>query len=150
MTSDGISKEDWDVVQDYAMQIANAGLASNDKTPERIVQKLLDYLDSLETKYGKLPSILATRADYISDIKLRVRLLEEAYELSKDSNDKGNLMLIASSLSQLFVEKLEDASSGEKWLVLFADALGEKWDDFEYLELQELAAKVEKLKLRGQ
>lgn len=149
MTSDGISTEDWNVVQDYAASIANAACADDAATSDKITEKLLRYLECLEAQYGKLPSILATRADYVNDLSQRVRLLEQAYEYAKQSTDRENLTLTASSLAQIYVEEAVNVSAAQKWLALLADALGNKWDDLEHQEFQKLTAQVESLKQRG-
>lgn len=149
MTSDGINTEDWEVVQDYAAKIANAACADDAKTSDIITEKLLRYLECLEAKYGKLPSILATRADYVNDLTQRVKLLEQSYELAKQSDDRENLTLTASSLAQLYVEEAVDVSAAQKWLALLADALESKWDDLEYQEFQKLTTQVESLNRRG-
>jgi hypothetical protein len=62
-TSDGMSGEDWDLVHELALEIANA----EDGSPEEELSRnrLLRYLDELEERYGRRPSILATRADYV-------------------------------------------------------------------------------------
>jgi hypothetical protein len=146
MTSDGISTEDWEVVQDYASKIANAACADDERTSDFVTEKLLRYLECLEAKYGKLPGILATRADYTSDLSQRLKLLQEAYDLARQSNDKENLTLTASSLARLFVDEVGDATSAEKWLASLADALGDKWDDLEHQEFQTLSGQVERLK----
>jgi hypothetical protein len=148
MTSDGISTEDWEVVQDYAAKIANAACADDEAASDVFTEKLSRYLECLEVKYGKRASILATRADYTTDLSQRLHLLQEAYELARQSNDKKNLTLTASSLAQLFAEEVADVSSADKWLAALADALGEKWDDLEYQEFQKLSAQVERLKQR--
>ena len=72
MTSDGISDADWDVVHALAVEIVNA---SESEAAVRTTAALLCHLDTLEQKYGALPSILATRADYVEDAGERLRLL---------------------------------------------------------------------------
>lgn len=73
-TSDGISSEDWDKVHELAVEIVNAG----DAQSEVHRSQLLIYLDQLEKKYGELPSILATRADYVAELKHKEALLKRA------------------------------------------------------------------------
>ena len=148
MTTDGISTEDWEVVQDYAAKIANAVCADDSVTSDALTEQLLCYLDCMETKYGKLPSIIATRADYTTDLIERVQLLEHAYELAKQLNDRSNMALTASSLAQLFVEETVDVPSAGRWLASLAESLGEKWDDLEHKEFQRLTAELENLKQR--
>ena len=114
MTTDGISTEDWEVVKDFAAKIANAVCAEDNANSQRLTEDLLRYLERLETKYGRLPSIIATKADYTTELNQRVQLLKQAYALAKQSNDKVNMTLTASSLAQLFVEETLDlkTSSG--------------------------------------
>jgi hypothetical protein len=68
MTSDGITRSDWDTVGDYAARIANAVCSQPEQMAgaRALTRDLLDYLDCLERSYGRLPSMLATRADYVS------------------------------------------------------------------------------------
>jgi len=146
MTSDGISTEDWEVVQDYAAKIANAACADDHASSDELTGKLLRYLECLEVKCGKRASILATRADYESDLRQQVSLLEQAHEMARQSEDRANLTFTASSLAQLYIEESVDIPAAQKWLALLADALGNKWDDLEYQEFRELTDQVEKLK----
>jgi hypothetical protein len=76
----------------------------------------LDYLYSLEEKYGELPSILATRADYTNDLSLKKRLLARAYGLAMARGDDRNALYIAHSLAELSIEEFRDAKEGCKWL----------------------------------
>ena len=62
-TSDGISSQDWDVIHELAVEIVNAP----DNEKPAYSKKLVDYLETLERNYGPLPSILATRADYLPE-----------------------------------------------------------------------------------
>src|SRR5262245_6166149 len=95
MTSDGISTEDWEVVRDYAAKIANAVCAEDEPTSDILTEKLLRYLECLIIKYGTRASILATKADYAKDTGQRQHLLERAYEIARQSDDKPNLTLAA-------------------------------------------------------
>ena len=76
--SDEIKTEDWDKVHELALLIANASLREegNEKESAVVVSHglalLLPYLDELTLKYGALPSILATRADYIDNMEKRI------------------------------------------------------------------------------
>jgi hypothetical protein len=149
MTSDGISTEDWEVVKDFAAKIATAACADDNAKSQRLTEDLLRYLERLETKYGKRPSIIATKADYTTDLNQRVQLLKQAYALAKQSDDKVNMTLTASSLAQLFVEEALDVPSAESWLALLSDALGDSWDDLEHQELLRLQRELENLKRRA-
>ena len=138
MTSDGISKEDWDEVIDLSAKIANASSAEDEVLGQLLTTRLLRVLDSLERKYGRCPGILATRADRVDDSRDKIALFEEAWRIANHGEDRFNLVLIASSLAELHIEELNDTSSGARWLARLEEALENHWDDGEYQELQRL------------
>ncbi len=95
-TSDGISAKDWDVVHDLAVDVVNAP----DQDRPSLRRRLLEDLDRLEVTYGALPSILATRADYLDDEDpRREELLLQAYALAESRHDTMNLLDVAHSLA---------------------------------------------------
>jgi len=112
-TSDGISSEDWDKVHELSLKIVNAEAESEENI---YTNQLLQCLDELEAKYGVLPSILATRADYVLDTNEQASLLRQAYALAEASRDIFNLKEIAHSLAELYIEDLQDPSEGEAWI----------------------------------
>ncbi len=121
-TSDGISSEDWDLLHELALEVVNAEPGAEEDLCRR---RLLDYLDGLESKYGPLPSILATRADYlVDDIPGRLALFSRAYALAAEAGDARNQLHIASSLAVIYIEELEDAAEGSKWLARAKAHLG--------------------------
>ena len=111
-TPDGISAEDWERVHELAVEIVNA----DEDESEGYRSRLLDYLYTLEEKYGELPSILATRADYTNDLRLKERLLARAYGLAMARGDDRNALYIAHSLAELSIEEFRDAKEGHRWL----------------------------------
>lgn len=119
-TSDGISGEDWDRVHDLSLKIVNAEAESEENI---YTNQLLQYLDKLEGEYGPLPSILATRADYVSDTKEQSALLRQAYALAEASSDIANLKEIAHSLAELYIEDLRDPAEGQTWIKRLRDHL---------------------------
>jgi hypothetical protein len=112
-TSDGISADDWEIVRDLAVDIVNAG---TDGGRASALSKLLIFLDALEQRYGALPSILATRADFIDDATARESLLNDAYSLARLQNDKTNALHISHSLATFYIEDLHDLAKGKEWL----------------------------------
>jgi hypothetical protein len=121
-TSDGISSEDWDLLRELAVEVVNAEPGEDEELCRR---RLLDYLDGLESKYGPLPSILATRADYlVDDVPGRVTLLSRAYALAAEAGDARNQLHIASSLAAIYIEEVENAAEGGKWLARAKEHLG--------------------------
>ncbi|RYD43057.1 MAG: hypothetical protein EOP85_10580, partial [Verrucomicrobiaceae bacterium] len=85
MTPDGISTTDWERVEAAAYQIVNAIMMDDDVLCEHRTVLLFQILDELEGQYGRLPSILATRADFSDDPLEAIPLLEEALALSTDA-----------------------------------------------------------------
>jgi hypothetical protein len=111
-TSDGISQQDWDLVHELAVDVVNA--ADDDRDQHR--HHLLQYLDELEVRYGPRPSILATRADYLDDNDpLREELLRNAHALAESIGDERNLLYVAESLVELYLEKKQLAQA-DTWL----------------------------------
>jgi hypothetical protein len=115
-TPDGISDADWEVVRDLAADVVNN--SEDEPTAAGLRQRLLYHLASFEAKYGVLPSILATRADYIAedDLEGRLALLLRAHSLAATRGDYRNLLYTASSLASLYLETLRDAQRGREWL----------------------------------
>jgi hypothetical protein len=111
-TPDGIETQDWDVVHTLAVEIVNA------REPQRgeYKEQLLIFLRELEKKYGSLPSILATRADYLdSGDPAREELLLRAHVTAAGAGDVANMVYSAQSLVELFLEwrRLPEA---DRWL----------------------------------
>jgi len=134
-TSDGISGEDWDMVHELSLKIVNAEAESEENI---YTSQLLQYLDELEAKYGALPSILATRADYVSDTNEQAALLRQAYALAEAFNDSANLREIAHSLAELYVEDLQDPSEGQVWINRLSDHISSSPDRTLSAELERL------------
>lgn len=119
-TSDGISTEDWNAVHELVLNIANAEAEAEENI---FTNQLLQLLNELEGRYGILPSILATRADYVSDINEQAMLFRQAHALAEASNDIKNLKLISHSLAELYIKDLEDRSEGQTWIKRLSDHL---------------------------
>jgi len=134
-TSDGISGEDWDVVHDLSLKIVNAEAESEENI---YTNQLLQYLDELESKYGSLPSILATRADYVSDTNEQSALLRQAYALAEASQDITNLKEIAHSLAELYIDDLQNPSEGHVWIRRLSDHLSSSPDRTLFADLERL------------
>jgi hypothetical protein len=144
-TSDGIGSAEWDVVHELAVKIVNAP----DVEKSRDRQQLLAYLAELEGKYGPLPSILATRADYIdTDDPARQALLLRAHATANARGDTAYLLSSAQSLAELFLEKgrLREA---DQWLTQMREHLNQfAHSDTDYSVYEELRAEYRKLAIR--
>jgi hypothetical protein len=142
-TPDGISTNDWEGVHRLAVDIANACLDEDDEQVEECRDRLLGWLDRLEEKYGELPSVLATRADYIDDARAQERLLTRAYELAEARGDELNGREIAHPLAALYVEDLGDPVEGRLWLKRFRQRLLRSDDAWHAEEHERLRAALQ-------
>ena len=141
-TPDGIARVDWDRVHQLAVDIVNASSADDVNTVAQATRQLHAVLDELEARYGRLPSILATRADYLDDPGQQERALLEAYRQAEARHDDRNLMWVASSLAALYVEGKRDYVQGQHWLDALARHLRVVPDDWESKEHERLRALV--------
>jgi hypothetical protein len=142
MTPDGISKADWDRVRELAVDLLDAGDEDSESRA-----RLLEYLDQLEVKYGLLPSILATRADFVEDPRDAVPLLHAAYELAESRADRVNALYIAHSLAFAYINQHRDPINGGRWLGVLADALtraGGESDIRDYEELEQALGQLQR------
>jgi hypothetical protein len=146
MTSDGINTEDWDRVKELACQIVNSSSAGNDRASSKYTKSLLAFLTELQKKYGELPSILATEADYMEDIPERLQLLKRAYALAEKLQDYRNQVLIASSIAEIYIEELADVKNATVWLDLLETNINNSQDWEEVKDLNELKRKLAALK----
>lgn len=144
MTPDGITEKEWGKVKELAAKIANASLPGQEIDFDKYQDKLLHFLDELENKYGELPSILATRADYVADASTSIVLLEKAYKLAKSRNDVANLTYIASSIAETYVERLSDFKTAQYWINELEKCLGAYFDEDEFQTLQTLRKALSK------
>ena len=132
-TSDGISSADWDRVHELVLDVVNAEEGEEEDLCRR---RLLEYLDELEEKYGPLPSILSTRADYLpGDVPGRIALFKRAYVTATEAGDARNQLYVASSLAALYVLELGDVVEGRSWLAhaeKFLDRVGTDVDRREF------------------
>jgi hypothetical protein len=141
MTPDGIATEDWDRVHELALEVVNASAEGEDARSQSAAVRLRELLDELQEKYGPLPSLLATRADYVSDApEERDYWLTAAYEQAERRGDMKNLVWISASLATLHVDDLRDAAEGGRWLALLEGHLRASPDD---------SAAREAVRLRG-
>ena len=125
MTSDGISTEDWNEVHELAVEIVNHSAAEDHMAKARARASLMAVLDRLDQTYGKRPSLLATRADYVESPTERERLLLTAFSEAERSKDRENRMLVAESLTSLYLEELRNLDEGAKWLGVWRHELGD-------------------------
>jgi hypothetical protein len=127
-TSDGISDAEWDVIQQFAEQIADANsLGASDQF---LASGLKRELKKLASKYGRLPSIVATEADYTRDKVKELSLLKEAYVGSCELSDFKNKSYIAASIAEYYVERVLDIGKANYWLSQLQESLKGYSDDY--------------------
>jgi len=142
MTTDGISTEEWDRVHASAVDIVNASAVEDEVLRAHHTQRLLDILDELEATYGRIPSILDTRADYTEDPSVAIALYEEALAATDDP-DLSCLAL--PSLIRLMTQEHHDESSISR-RILQLEQLIDQENGFELDELRQLQSNFEELK----
>jgi hypothetical protein len=86
-TPDGIARVDWDRVHQLAVDIVTASASDDANTVAQATRQLHAVLDELEARYGRLPTIVATRADYLDDPGQQEQALLEAYRLAEAGHD---------------------------------------------------------------
>lgn len=93
-----------------------------------LTKDAFQLLAQMQRKYGPLPTLLATKADFTVNTAKRHVLLKKAWRTAAKLDDKANLVLISSSLAELCLEDLKDLAEGDQWLAKLKSAL-ELFDD---------------------
>jgi hypothetical protein len=124
-TSDGISDADWTGVRELAVDLVNAADTVREHASR---SRLLTYLDQLEAKYGPLPRILATRADFVDGFATKERLLLDAYAVAMLSADSASMLFIAESLAELYIENSDRGLNADHWLARMREILDDRAD----------------------
>jgi hypothetical protein len=142
-----ITRNEWRSIREMAVNMAKATAQEGNETlvnKERV--KLLRIISRLEKKYGRTSDLLATRADYVSNDRLRISLWLEAYRLARRNVDKANIVLICSSLADYYIAEALDIKNGTRWLLRFKDSLREAPDRAERRIFKTLGKKLSELK----
>jgi hypothetical protein len=99
-------------------------------------------------KYGPLPSILATRADYLADEDpAREELLLQAHTLAEAQSDAGNVVYVAQSLAELYLDK-RDLTEANRWLSRMREYLVARVNA-DYSEYERLRAEYRTLAIKS-
>jgi hypothetical protein len=137
-TPDGISSDDWSGVRDLVMVIAAARTPADRSSA---IRRLFAFLDDLERRYGTRPSILATRADFLDNDDRRVQMLEHAYAVAAMQSDHANMLFIAHSLAEFYLDEPPHLPNAEKWLGYMERHLAA-------IDHREMAANYQRLRAR--
>lgn len=115
-TPAGVPKEHWDKVHDLALVYANHMVAGAHERAENARRSMLRLLRAIERRFGELPSLLATRSDYVISTAYREKLLLRAFKLARRRGDSANRVLVSSSLASFYIEDVGNFAEGKKWL----------------------------------
>jgi hypothetical protein len=143
MTPDGIATEDWARVHELSLDVVNASSRDDYKDLEQARKQLQVLLDQLQDRYGPLPSLLATRADYVEDSARREYWLLLAFAEAERLGDKKNLTLISHSLADYYLEHAPDERQATFWLDRLENCLKDHFEAFEAKELARLRSRLE-------
>lgn len=149
MTPDGISTDDWDRVQELAVGVVNLSGQEQYEASDEAARELLEVLDELQERYGPLPSVLATRADYVTSSADREYWLLAAYREAENRKDRRNQTWISHSLAVHYVEGAEDEAEGLRWLTILESALQEFRDEEAEEDLARLRSLLSKRRRSG-
>ena len=141
MTSDGITKKDWSKIHRLAVKVVNSYAIKDEARASHSAKQVLEELDILEKKYGILPSILATRADYVIGVRARLRLLRAAFAKAVEIKDVRNQLSIASSLTEYFADRKQIKLASE-WLKIGQNLLKKHFDNYEAKNLRNAAKQI--------
>lgn len=142
-TPDGILRGDWNQLQQLVADYVNDELQSGASNETLIRNSILNLIDELVLKYGEIPSLLATRADYVENNEEAAMILEEAYKLSDATGDYRNKTFIASSLAELYQDEIKDSLKGGRWIEQLSKDLEFYYDEDEHEVLRELRRRLD-------
>ena len=97
-----LDRSDWTKLTNLSAKIADAVLVEGDELlAGKSIKELLALIDSLLHKYGKLPSLLAIKADFINDSGDRLELYDKAYVMAEKDHDFLNMKMILESIEEM-------------------------------------------------
>ena len=145
MTPDGISTEDWDRVHKGAIDIVNASAIEDDVLHSHYTERLFDLLSELEVCYGRIPEILATRADFTDNRAEAIALHEEALRVA---SDPISIRLSLQSLVRLMIGERYAESHILNRLMALEDVTEVDGLASDFEELRELQTDFERMKAK--
>lgn len=132
----------WDAVSSLAAAIVNESARGNQAAVARRTHKLFERLDSLELRYGRQPATLAVRADFTDDSARSLALLRQAHQKAKKVGDRQTQLFAATSMAAEYIDGLQRAEDGLRWVAEARAALKDFADENERSECQRLARKA--------
>jgi len=101
VTPDGIPTCEWDRVHELAVEVANASMQDDAVLEDAKREEMLSWLRELRVRYGDLPSILGTLADYLDDDVERYDLYARGVAEARRLGDGKNLTILLGSILEL-------------------------------------------------
>lgn len=145
MTPDGISTDDWGRVHEAVVEVVSASSIEDDALCSHHIERLFDLLSKLEARYGRIPGILATRADFTDDPETAIALHEEALSVASDPT---STRLSLQSLVRLMIGGRYPESQVLDRLKALEDVTNTDGDSSDLEELRELEAAFERTKAK--
>jgi len=106
MIPEGISPEDWEPVQKAASKLVGASLSGDLGFDVDSTSELFRLLDGLVEKYGRIPALISTRADFSPEPKEAIDLYEEVLQGQVDETTR--ILTLQSLVTLLIEEKMAD------------------------------------------
>jgi hypothetical protein len=138
----GAFKKDWNTVHELACDVVNV---TSDVGEEAVRTRLQRHLNEMKRRYGPLPEILATQADYLPRGKTRESLLRRAYNAAVSQNDSFNELLIASSLARYYLDG-RAVRKAKAWIEIHSKCLEKEYEEGEARENASLRSDVARLR----
>lgn len=115
-TEDGISVADWNQVHQLAVDVVNASAVSDQPRTARAQRAMHALLRRLIVKYGELPSLLGTKADYTASLSKRISLYQRAYETALHRKSAYQAFQSAIDLARCEHERGSPTETVKCWL----------------------------------
>lgn len=101
-----LTKEAWGKVTEAAIDLTNASLAQDDVLSDIYRKTLFDVLDEIKSACGEHAELLATKADFTEDERMRRDLYLKALHVAESTDNQAEILEIRESLAELKSESL--------------------------------------------
>lgn len=113
-----------------------------------LFEKLVSLINRLRLKYGDLPVLLSTKADFIDDFDERILLYEKTIELAEEPEDTAYIIQSVESLVEIYVYELRDYEKGAKWLTELERLTKIHGEEYIIYSLSDMRADLRRLLIR--
>ena len=144
----GITKNEHEVLIELICDIVNDSDDDQFYENPECTNNLLNELDRLDSKYGEMPMLISTRADFTDDVKIQIKLYKKAIQLALKSGDISTLVMAAESLVEIYVSDYPNSREALEWfdkLKIYNNGYGDKYIISTYPELK---AKINRMGIK--